>query len=102
VEIVRKAALAILPQPVGIVEAFADFRDRIANGFLIFRKREVHGPRILSVAVIDLQVGKALPVSSIQRNCPSPEQLKAIPERWTAEPMLGIAKRPTFRKMAES
>jgi hypothetical protein len=43
-----------------------------------------------------------LPVSSIQRNCPSPEQLKAIPERWTAEPMLGIAKRPTFRKMAES
>jgi hypothetical protein len=32
-----------------------------------------------SVAVIDLQVGEALPVSSIQRNCPGPEQLKAIP-----------------------
>jgi hypothetical protein len=42
VKIMRKAALAILLQPISIIEAGADFGDRIANGFLIFREREVH------------------------------------------------------------
>ena len=53
VEIVRKAALAILLQPVGIIEVAADFRDRVANGFLIVREREVH-VRVLRVFVVDL------------------------------------------------
>ncbi len=38
---------------------------------------------------------------SIQRNCPGPELLKAIRECWPAERVFGIAKCPTFRKMAE-
>jgi len=39
---------------------------------------------------------------SIQRNCPSPERLKAIRGVLAAERMFGIAKRPTFRKMAKN
>ena len=38
---------------------------------------------------------------SIRRNCPGPELLKAIRECWPAERVFGIAKCPTFRKMAE-
>jgi hypothetical protein len=37
-----------------------------------------------------------------QRNCRSPEQWKAILGGWLAGRMFGIAKRPTFRKMAKS
>jgi hypothetical protein len=39
---------------------------------------------------------------SIQRNCPSPERLKAILGVLAAERVFGIAKRPTFRKMAKN
>jgi hypothetical protein len=39
---------------------------------------------------------------SIQRNCPRPEQLKAVMGVLAAERMFGIAKRPTFRKMAKN
>jgi hypothetical protein len=39
---------------------------------------------------------------SIQRNCPRPEQLKAILGVLAAQRMFGIAKRPTFRKMVKN
>jgi hypothetical protein len=41
-EVVRKAAFAVLFQPVGVREVRADFRDRVADSFLIFGEREVH------------------------------------------------------------
>ena len=42
VEVGGKAALLVLLQPIGVVEARADFRDRVADRFLVGGEREIH------------------------------------------------------------
>jgi len=45
VQLVRKAADAVTLEPVGIVEAGANFAYGFADGFVFFRCRKIHGMR---------------------------------------------------------
>ncbi len=42
IELVREAAVAVLRQPIGVVEPAADFQDPVANGVLLSGEGEVH------------------------------------------------------------
>ena len=42
VEIVREAALVVLPQPIGVVEILTDLGDRVTDGLLLVGEGEVH------------------------------------------------------------
>ena len=53
VEVGRISAFLILLQPIGIVETRTDFRDRVADRFLIGCQREIHG--------FNSQLGRAQP-----------------------------------------